>query len=202
MTARGRLLLPVALPVLMALAACGSDEDALREDLAAVTAEDEGTEEVLVPVDVSTELVDAEGSTVGQATFRDVETDIADAVAEVQVEVTGLTEGFHPLYLTETGTCEPESAAPGDPARLGPFLSAGDVRQELPPVLVLENGVGTITTLVGPFSLEQLLDGDGTALVAAESLGDTADVPPAEVPNEGAGGSRVACGAIGGPDGT
>lgn len=202
-----RPMLPLTAAMLLALTACGSGDDGLRESLDAVVggdvvAGDEGTAPVLVPVDVPTELVDPEGGTVGRALFRDTDNGV-----QVEVEVSGLTEGIHGMYLHDVGVCGTESAAPDEPGLVGPFLSAGDVVQELPAVLVLANGAGSTTTLFGPVPLEELLEGDGTALVITEAADGRADIPlpPAAPagPDEPTPaiedtGSRVACGAIGG----
>ncbi|TQN42616.1 Cu-Zn family superoxide dismutase [Blastococcus colisei] len=198
-------VLPVVAVTVLTLSACGSgDDDALREQLDAAAGGDEDTASVEVPVEVSSELVDREGTTVGRVWFRDT-----DVGTEVEVEVAGLTQGFHPMYLYDTGICDTESPPSDDPGVVGPFVTAGDVVQELPSVLVLANGEGSTTTLAGPMPLEELLEEDGTALVVTEAAESLADIPPppaapvdpdAEAPVVEDTGSRVACGAIGGED--
>ncbi|SDN80507.1 hypothetical protein [Geodermatophilus sp. DSM 45219] len=174
-----RTLLPAA-AVLLALTSCAShEEDGLREDLAAVTAEDQvaseelavAGEEPLVPVEVTADLVDPEGSTVGTAWMRDT-----DNGSELELRVSGLTPGTHPVTVHAVGTCDPAQG----------FAAVGDVVAELPGVLVLDGGVGTLTTLVGPEPLEDLLAGDGVAAVVQESEGAAA--PPVA--------TRVACAAF------
>ncbi|WP_100498375.1 superoxide dismutase family protein [Geodermatophilus chilensis] len=188
-----RTLLPAA-AVLIALTSCASDDgEELRNDLAAATAADgaripdtgegEGpTEEqddraVLEPAEVPTELVDAEGSVMGSAALRD-----GDIGVEVSVEVRGMTPGFHGMALHDVGTCDTADAAAGEA-----FPSVGELIAVLPPVLVFENGVGSLTTLVEPApAVEELLVDDGTALVVYESVPDlAAELPPT--------GSRLAC---------
>ena len=209
-----RTLLPAA-AVLLALTSCAThEEEELREDLAAVTAEEaarvpdpgegEGPEEeapegpVVEPADVATELVDREGTVVGSARLVDEENGTT-----VEVVVNGLAEGFHGMGLYDVGVCEAGSAPADDPAQTVAFSSVGDLVTALPPVLVLENGVGELTTLVAPAPLlEELLADDGTAVVVEEPVAAAAGDAPGELPGPGGvtppAGSRVACGAVGG----
>jgi hypothetical protein len=112
-----------------------------------------------VPVEVTADLVDPEGSTVGTAWMRDTENG-----TELEVSVTGLTPGTHPVTVHAIGDCDPAQA----------FGAVGDVVAELPSVLVLDSGVGSLTTLVGPTPLEDLLAGDGVAAVVQETGGTPA----------------------------
>ena len=183
-----RTLLPAA-AVLLTLTSCAAhEEQQLREDLAAVTADDAVTseqqaaavdrssaqegvqEEPLVPVEVTTDLVDPGGSTVGTAWLRDTGNG-----AELELQVTGLTPGTHPVTVHAVGACDPA----------GGFAAAGEVVAELPGVPVLDDGVGSLTSLVGDVPLEDLLAGDGTAALVQEA-GGTAEAP----------GTRVACAAF------
>ena len=168
-----RTLLPAA-AVLLALTSCaGSEDEQLRRDLAAVTAEEQvAEEEPLVPVEVTADLVDPEGSTVGTAWMRDT-----DNGSELELRVAGLTPGTHPVTVHAVGNCDPAQG----------FAAVGDVVAELPGVLVLDGGVGTLTTLVGPTQLEELLAGDGVAAVVQQAEGAAATPPVA---------TRVACAAF------
>jgi Cu/Zn superoxide dismutase len=183
-----RTLLPAA-AVLLALTSCATHEEELRADLAAVTAEapaepeEQAQEEPLVPVEVTADLVDPEGSTVGTAVLRDTEDG-----AELEVSVSGLTPGFHTMGVYAVGDCTAGGVPAGDPATA--FPAAGALVTALPPVLVLDDGVGSLTTLVGPTPLEELLAGDGTAAVVDGAAGGTMD----EQPQPDA--TRVACAAF------
>ncbi len=57
-------------------------------------------------------------------------------------------------------------------------------------MLVLENGIGSITTLVGPESLGQLGEGDGVTVVSNDAV---AAAPAGMAAGES--GSSAACGA-------
>ncbi|MCZ2857302.1 lipoprotein [Blastococcus sp. VKM Ac-2987] len=180
----------------LALAGCSSGDEELAENLTAVVegeqvleeeaGEDEAPDEEAeaesgVAVEVSTDLEDAEGSVVGTAWFRDDE-----GRGMVEVQVAGLTAGFHPMYLYPGGTCEAGATAEEDAVLL-----------ELPPVLVLENGVGSISTLAGTMTLDDLLIEGGTALLIAPAVATLGDIPTVtEQVAPLTTGSRVACGAI------
>lgn len=183
-----RTLLPAA-AVLLALTSCATHEEELRADLAAVTAEapaepeEQAPEEPLVPVEVTADLVDPEGSTVGTAVLRDTEDG-----TELEVGVSGLTPGFYAMGVYAVGDCTAGEVAAGDPATA--FPAAGALVTALPPVLVLDDGVGSLSTLVGPTPLEELLAGDGTAAIVDGAAGGTMD----EQPQPDA--TRVACAAF------
>lgn len=193
-----RSLLPAA-AVLLGLTACaGNGEGQLRENLAAATAqavapavpdsgegegrEEEGVEEgVSEPVEVPADLVDAEGSVIGAAYLRDDEVG-----AEVEVEVRGMPPGFHGMALFDQGDC----ATAGGTADA--FSSVGELLVVLPPVLVLDDGVGGSTVLAASDSVvERLLADDGTALVIGDAVDDLGAVQELPV------GSRIACAAFG-----
>jgi len=181
--------------MLLTLTACASDDQDLRDSLAAVQEVDEPAVTPAVPVEVSAELIDPEGTAVGTAWFRN-----DDGRAMVEVQVAGVTSGFHPMFLHDVGMCTAESATSDGPAEADPFRAAGEVLLDLPALLVLEDGVGSITTLAGSISLDQLLADDGTALLIGPAVDDLADIPSVpdeELPPQTTAGSQVACGAIG-----
>jgi hypothetical protein len=160
-----RWTLATAMTVLLTATACGGSDD--RE--AEVQSDDtSSSDEIVVPVERSTDLVDPEGSVLGTAWIRDSENDYA----ELELQVAGLTAGFHGVRLFETGSCEDLASASS---------------AVLPPMLVLDNGVGSITTLIGDVTLEELVEeGDVTVVLdqAVPALGDVGT------------GSQLACGAF------
>lgn len=166
-----RTALPIA-AALLALTACG--EDPTADSSAAPDGE-----APVVPVSVTGELVDPEGSGLGGATLTD-----EDAGVQVELEASGMTPGEHPVGLYGTGTCE----ADGDDL----FSSAGDPvagAGELPAMVVGEDGLGRLSTLLSGIDLGELLDEDGTAVVVQPVSGDTA-------PPDGVTGSLAACAEI------
>jgi superoxide dismutase, Cu-Zn family len=204
---RHPMLVPATVLLTMALAGCasGGEED---QGAPAATSEGEATDTANV-AELSVDLVDPEGSVVGNATFTD-----ADDGTQVQVQVSGLPPGFHGMHLHEIGVCEPGSPDPSDPSRTGDFLSAGPHLGsadsphghhlgDLPTLLVTERGLGGGTSLVAVPKVEDLLEGDGTALVVHEAPDNLANVPPRYAPgpdemtlSNGDSGARIACGAV------
>ncbi len=205
-----RKLAPAAVVLVLALTACASGDDADQGEDAATRPQAEESQPTSVG-EVSTELTDPEGSVVGTATFTDTPSGI-----EVRVEVNGLPPGFHGVQLHEVGLCEADSADPDEPSRTGDFLSAGpDLGSaeaphgrhagDLPPLLVIERGVGAGSSLVAVPKVEDLLDGDGTALIVDEAPDNLGHIPSryapegpdAETRSGGDAGDRIVCGAIG-----
>ena len=168
---------------------------------------------------LSAQLKDANGNQVAAATIE-----FNDGFATVTVQTTGtgkLTPGFHGLHIHTVGKCEPNSAAPagGTP---GDFLSAGGHFQspghtghpdsgDLVSLQVREDGSAMLVTTTNAFSKDDLLAGDGTAIIIHADSDNFANIPPdryqqvaggAAGPDDvtlatGDAGKRVACGVIG-----
>lgn len=167
---RHATLATVATVLLTATACGGADPETVD---GATDDESESSEEVIVPVERSTDLLDPEGSELGTAWLRESDSD----VPELEVQVAGLTEGFHGMYLLEADNCD--------------ALTEGASGVPLSPMLVLGNGVGSVTSLIGEVDLEELLDGGGVTVV----IGPAVAAPNEVLPEPTA--SRVACGTFG-----
>lgn len=167
-----RWTLPTATLLLLGAAACGSDNPPAA-DVGDTEAAERSTEPD-VPVELSTDLTDAGGSVVGTAWLREH----ADDVAELDVEVAGLPQGFHAVHLVDDVGCD--------------TLGTGSVESlPLPPLLVNENGIGTLTTLAGTVSLDELVTG-GVAVVVDETAADSV----AAVPPDPLAAGETICGAV------
>ncbi|MEV4901942.1 superoxide dismutase family protein [Citricoccus sp. NPDC055426] len=155
-------------------------------------------------------LQDADGDELGTAEFSE-----ADGSFEIRVEASGLEPGFYGLHVHGIGECEPDSAAPDDPADTGAFKSAGghlgaehaehpDHAGDLPVLLVQESGDALLTFQTNRISLDDFEDEDGAALMLHSDPDNFANIPEryaADGPDEdttGAGdsGDRLACGVI------
>ncbi|KUG57634.1 MULTISPECIES: superoxide dismutase family protein [Kocuria] len=156
-------------------------------------------------------LQDAQGNEVGTVAFSEV-----SAGTEVRAEVQGLEPGFYGLHVHETGLCEPDSSAPGDPGRTGAFLSAGghlgkdDAEHpghagDLTALYVTEGGLGSLTTVTDRFGVQDLVtDDDGSAVMIHSGPDNYANVPERYAPGgpdqdtlgTGDAGSRLACGVV------
>ncbi|MBB2911407.1 Cu-Zn family superoxide dismutase [Streptosporangium becharense] len=156
------------------------------------------------------EIKDADGRDVGRLRVRDLPGE-GDRT-RVTVVVRGLPPGYHGFHIHAKGVCDPRST---DPKTGSPFFSAGDhfsLRPgdhpdhsgDLPDLLVNENGVGRLVAVTDRFTVEQLLDGDGSAVVIHALPDNQANVPEryrGDGPDEttrrtGDSGGRIACGVI------
>jgi len=154
----------------------------------------------------------------GQAAAESMETTVRDADGEkvgmlklvqkedkvmVIMEAENLPPGFHGFHIHETGKCEPPFTSAGghyNPERKDHPYHAGD----LPSLLVNRDGGAYMVVMTDRFSLEDLLEGDGTALIIHEKPDNFANIPQRYVsePDEdtlatGDAGGRIACGVIG-----
>ncbi|WP_277499195.1 superoxide dismutase family protein [Nocardioides sp. ChNu-99] len=155
-------------------------------------------------------LQDVEGTEVGTVTLSE-----AEEGTRVEVEVEGLTPGFHGFHVHTVGLCEPESAAPDDPGTLGAFLSAGghlgvgesdhgDHEGDLSSLQAREDGTATLATTTDRFTMADLQDADGSAFMVHAGPDNFANVPERYAPDgpdqdtrdTGDSGDRVACGAV------
>ncbi|GGR47378.1 Cu-Zn family superoxide dismutase [Nocardioides luteus] len=175
----------------LTLTACGEDSDSGERN------------------EVTAKLADPGGKNVGT-----VEIDEDDGDAQVSVRVKGLPEGYHGFHVHTTGKCEADSAAPDDPAKTGDFLSAGghlnpddsahgEHLGDLPALLIRSDGTGELE-FTGPFTLDDLRDDDGSAVMIHASPDNYANVPERYAPKgpdedttkTGDAGDRIACAVI------
>ena len=146
------------------------------------------------------------GESVGWVKLRQVGGDIV-----VSGMARGLTPGFHGFHIHAVGLCE--ASAP-----LGPFTTAGghyagalpnhgDHAGDMPSLLVTADGDAWATFLTDRFTLDELRDADGSAVMVHAGRDNFANIPErysaAGVPGPdmatlatGDAGARVACGVI------
>jgi superoxide dismutase, Cu-Zn family len=143
----------------------------------------------------------ADGSNVGNVTFT---SDADGSKVIVEVAAAGLPAGFHGLHVHTVGQCDaPDFTSAG--AHLDPMgmamapMHAGD----LPSLLVNEDGTGSLRAVTDRFSIQELLDGAGTAVVVhanADNFGNIptryAPTPDATTQATGDAGARIACGVV------
>ena len=157
------------------------------------------------------EIKKADGTAAGEVTFSQE----GDAMA-VSVTVDGMDPGFYGFHIHQTGTCEPDSAAPDDPAKTGDFLSAGghlagmegakhpDHAGDLPPLLVGEDGTATMSVTTDRLDESMLFDDDGSAVMIHSGPDNFANIPERYAPDgpdeetlkAGDSGDRLACGVL------
>lgn len=209
---------------LLTLSACASEEDTQNnettpETTTATTLEttsataaggDTGADAGSEP-DLTAVVTTAEGTEVGTAEFRD-----QDEGVSITVGFSDMEPGFYGLHIHQIGVCETDSAAPDNPDNTGDFLSAGshlgagesdhpDHPGDLPQLLVKNDGTAVMTVETDRFTLADLEDADGSALMIHSDADNFANIPERYSPDgadqdtlgTGDAGSRLACGVIG-----
>ena len=121
----------------------------------------------------------------------------------VFARVDGLPAGFHGFHIHTVGDCSADdfTSAGGhfNPANASHPGHVGD----LPVLLVNEDGSGTLATVTDRFSVRDLRDDDGSAVIVHELPDNYANIPDryaaepdAETLSTGDAGSRLACGEV------
>ncbi|MGI5284615.1 superoxide dismutase family protein [Nonomuraea polychroma] len=136
--------------------------------------------------------------------------------SKITVAVSGLPAGYHGFHVHTKGVCDPRST---DPSTGSPFFSAGahfdlgsgthpDHSGDLPALLVSRDGTGNATTATDRFGVNQLFDGDGSAIIIHAGRDNQANIPDRyrgmdgkagpddESLKTGDSGGRIACGVI------
>lgn len=146
-------------------------------------------------------LQNVDGEDIGMVTFSTTE----EGYTFVSAELDNLPAGLHGFHVHETGQCEDS----GD----GPFTAAGphlnltgtdhpDHTGDLPTLLVLEDGTALLTVVTDRFTVQDLLDPDGSAVIVHANADNFANIPEryggpdAETLDAGDSGDRIACGAV------
>ncbi|WP_299039463.1 superoxide dismutase family protein [uncultured Pseudokineococcus sp.] len=159
---------------------------------------------------VSTTFVDPAGEEVGT-----VEMDSTPEGTVVTVTASGLEPGFHGLHVHGVGLCEPDSQSPADPAMTGDFLSAGghlgvdegdhgSHSGDLPSLYVTEAGEAEMMFVTDGFTVDDITDADGSAVMVHSGADNFANVPERYAPegpdqdtlDTGDSGTRVACAVV------
>ncbi len=157
-------------------------------------------------VAASAQLVDTAGNPVGTVRFVDEQ---EYGTIAIIVQAQNLTPGFHGFHLHETGQCDPAA----DP----PFSSAGghlnltgaahpSHEGDFPTLLVMQDGTAAMSFRTDRFTIADLLDADGSALVVHSGPDNYANIPAdylqegeqllESTTSSGDGGDRVACGVV------
>lgn len=128
-------------------------------------------------------LSDAAGSAVGKV--RMIKTD--DGKVLVKAWGAGLTAGFHGFHVHSAGVCDPAATDPN--GATVPFLSAGGHYNpetanshgahagDMPPLLVSADGRGMLRFKTDRFTLRELVDGDGSAIILHAGPDNLAHIP-------------------------
>jgi Cu-Zn family superoxide dismutase len=149
-------------------------------------------------------LQNADGDRVGVAFFRERRDEV-----EVSAVVWDQTPGFHGFHVHTVGLCEPPDFESAEGHYNPTDADHGDHAGDLPSLLVMEDGSARLSFVTDRFSIRDLMDEDGSALMVHEDRDNYANIPdryqssmseepgPDEVTlDTGDAGERVACGVI------
>jgi superoxide dismutase, Cu-Zn family len=144
-------------------------------------------------------LTDAAGQKVGRVWMYERRGN--DAV-QLMIRASDLPPGFHGFHIHTTGRCD----APTFTTAGGHFnptsATHGDHAGDLPSLLVNADGTATLETATDRFSIADLRDADGSAVMVHSGRDNFANIPERyggpdqETLNTGDAGSRLACGAV------
>lgn len=119
------------------------------------------------------ELHNADGHVIGTARFQARHS----GKLRVSVAVAGLTPGFHGFHVHTTGRCD----APGFTTAGGhahtPGQTHGAHAGDMPPLLVLRDGTAKMSLETDSLTLQELLAGDGSALIIHDGRDNLANIP-------------------------
>jgi Cu-Zn family superoxide dismutase len=155
---------------------------------------------------VKVDLRGVDGDSVGRVSLRQL-----GKVILVRGWVESLTPGFHGFHIHAIGLCDPKATG-------GPFTTAGghhtdgatrhgDHAGDMPSLLVTKDGMAYAEFVTDRFTLADLRDADGSAVMVHEGRDNFASIPERYVsagvngPDAttlmtGDAGSRAACGVI------
>jgi superoxide dismutase, Cu-Zn family len=144
-------------------------------------------------------LVNGQGAKVGVVTLHQWRGKIT-----VAGRVKGMTPGFHGFHVHTTGRCDgPDFTSAGGHFKTDAAQNHSGHAGDLPSLLVNGDGTASAAFETDRFTLQQLRDADGSALMVHAGPDNFANIPPryapapdAETLNTGDSGGRVACGVV------
>jgi Cu-Zn family superoxide dismutase len=148
-------------------------------------------------------LRDTSGATVGKVKL----TQVGGAVL-VRADVRGVTLGFHGFHVHAVGECTPPFTSAG--GHYNPDGTAhGDHAGDMPSLLVMDDGTASIRFETDGFTVTELFDADGSAIIVHAGRDNFANIPTryhshtedvfgpdSATLATGDAGGRVACGVI------
>ncbi|WP_405086721.1 superoxide dismutase family protein [Microbispora sp. NBC_01389] len=122
---------------------------------------------------------DATGRVLGSVRFERYDLE----KTRVSVSVRGLAPGFHGFHVHAAGVCDPRSvdratgtAFSSAGSHLGPGTH-GDGAGDMPPLLAADDGTASASFVTDRFTLEELADADGSAVVVHAGPDNLAHIP-------------------------
>jgi superoxide dismutase, Cu-Zn family len=147
-------------------------------------------------------LHDATGQRVGVAVFKERHGKVV-----VSAAVSGLEPEFHGFHVHAVGECVPPFTTAGGHFNPGGMVH-GEHAGDLPSLLVNQDRTGQLQFTTDRFSISELFDADGSALIVHTGRDNYANIPDrytnptgatgpdAETLATGDAGARAACGVI------
>ena len=145
-------------------------------------------------------LRDAAGTAVGTVSFKST----AWRSIDVQARVRGMRPGFHGFHIHSVGTCDAPKFTSAKGHLKVEGQSHGEHAGDMSSLLVKGNGTATLRVTTDRFTLADLRDADGSAVMVHSESDNFANVPPRYAPagpdqetqDTGDSGARVACGEV------
>ena len=153
------------------------------------------------PQKISTTLKNVNGVAVGKVTFTAAS---AKAPVEVRVSVRRLQAGFHGFHVHAVGKCEGPTFASATGHLKAMGQNHGDHNGDMSSLPAKRNGTASLRLTTDRFTLADLRDADGSAVMVHAGADNFANVAPRYAPDgpdqatldTGDSGARVACGEI------
>jgi superoxide dismutase, Cu-Zn family len=155
------------------------------------------------PQSAKAQLSDATGASAGVVKLTE-----GVGSVEVKAEVYGLAPGFHGFHIHAVGQCTPPFTSAGghyNPDGTIHGAHAGD----MPSLLVMQDGTATLRFETDAFTVDELFDVDGSAIIVHAGPDNFANIPTryysttenvygpdSATRATGDSGARVACGVV------
>lgn len=146
-------------------------------------------------------LIDATGARVGKVSF---ERRGKSRALRVSVVVRTLSPGFHGFHVHAVGTCENPGFLTAGPHLDSTAATHPDHAGDMPPLLVTRGGKAEARFVTDRFSIADLRDADGSAVIVHALPDNHANIPEARYEPDpdattlatGDAGARAACGRV------
>ena len=148
-------------------------------------------------------LMDASGQKVGVAIFKE-----RQGKVDVAAEVAGAAPGFHGFHVHAVGECVAPFTSAGGHYNPG-AMTHGDHAGDMPPMLVNQDGTAELRFQTDRFTLSDLYDADGSAVIIHAGRDNVANIPnryhshtydtfgpDVDTLATGDAGARAACGVV------
>lgn len=154
-------------------------------------------------------LNDVDGQSIGSVRIHET-----GETVQVRASLHGLEPGFHGFHVHETGVCDPDAPDGAFTSAGGHYAGDGGNHGthdgDMPSLYVAGDGTARLSFVTDGFTLDELMGGDGSAVMVHVDPDNFANIPDRytggngpdqESLDTGDAGARFACGVLGGGDG-